>query len=103
MKQFFSLSLIGFSSLALMACTATNPQTLNIQTITPEQAAMCTFKGKVYSEAPYYGVFTGTTQEKLIDLGKESTIRLGATHLLPVLPVQKGNKMVMEGKAYVCP
>lgn len=103
MKQIFSFSLLGFSALALMACAASNPEILRVQTITPEQVSMCTFKGDVYSEAPYYGVFTGTTQDKLIELGKESTIRLGATHFLPTLPVQKGGKMVMQGKAYVCP
>ena len=100
LHRIFCISLLP---LAFAACTASNPETLRIQTLTSDQSSYCTFKGTVYSEAPYYGVFTGTTQDKLIELGKESSLRLGATHFLPTLPVQKGNKMVMEGKAYVCP
>lgn len=102
MKHILSLSLFVLSSLMLISCAATNPEVLDVKIITPEQAANCTFKGNVSSEAPYYGVFTGTTQDKLIDLAKESTLRLGATHLLPTLPVRRSSKMVMEGRAYIC-
>ncbi|MCB1828574.1 MAG: hypothetical protein KDH94_09095, partial [Coxiellaceae bacterium] len=63
----------------------------------------CIEKGNVYSEAPYYGVFTDTTTEKLENLAKESAFRLGASYVVLDKPVEKGRTITMQGKAYTCP
>lgn len=96
-----SLILIGCASLA--ACTHTSVGLPEEVTVVPANIAQhCIPKGNVYSEAPFFGVFAGTTEEKLLDLAKESAGRLGANALVLDEPTQQEKKYTLTGKAYSC-
>lgn len=99
MKLFFYSAL---ACILLSACvTDYAPEVVNVIPAGLEQP--CKEKGNVYSEAPYFGVFTETTRDKLIELAKESALRLGANAIVIGQPVEKGNKYTLNGKAYSCP
>lgn len=88
---------------ALAACTTTDPIAERAVDVIPAGLAQhCEPKGNVSSEAPYYGVFTKTTQEKLVSLAKESALRLGANALVLGEPVESDHKYTMTGQAYHC-
>jgi len=98
---FIFSALVG--SLFLSACVGTlDEKAKTIRIITPEQASMCVLKGSVYSEAPYYGVFTEVTKDKLIELAKNSAARLDANAVALENPVKSGSKYTMKGNAYGC-
>ena len=98
-----SLSGLLLAAAALTGCVSTNDEAWRGVSVVPAGLAQsCTLKGNVYSEAPYFGVFTGTTEEKLVKLAKESALRLGGNALVVGQPVEKGNKFTLEGQAYHC-
>ena len=99
MKLFFYSAM---ACLFLSACTTDN----GVEVVNVIPAGLehpCTVKGNVYSEAPYFGVFTETTRDKLIDLAKESALRLGANAVVIGEPVEKDGKYTLTGQAYSCP
>jgi hypothetical protein len=102
MKLFFYSAM---TCVLLSACTTDNgTEVVNVVPAGLEQP--CKEKGNVYSEAPYFGVFgvfTETTRDKLIDLAKESALRLGANAIVIGEPVEKDGKYTLTGKAYSCP
>lgn len=94
---------LSMTALALGGCVSTNDEAWRTVSVVPAGLAQsCMLKGNVYSEAPYFGVFTGTTEEKLVKLAKESALRLGGNALVLGQPVEKGNKYTLEGQAYHC-
>jgi hypothetical protein len=99
--KFFSYSLA--LTLLLSACTTVDEDKVASVSIIPAGLSQhCILKGNVYSEAPYYGVFTETTEDKLVDLAKESAARLGANALVPDKPQKADSKYILTGKAYSC-
>lgn len=98
---FIFSALVGL--LSLSACVGTlDEKAKSIRVITNEQASMCVLKGSVYSEAPYYGVFTAVTKDKLIELAKNSAARLEANAVVLDNPVRTDSKYTMKGNAYGC-
>lgn len=101
-KQFLIISAIA-GSLLLSACVGTlDDKAKTIRIISNEQASMCVHKGSVYSEAPYYGVFTEVTKDKLIELAKNSAARLDANSVVLDNPMRDGGKYTMKGNAFGC-
>lgn len=92
------------SSVALSGCVSgPSPESMRVKLLAPAQAGMCRDVGNVQSRSVYYGVFTDTTKNKLIELAKESANRLGATHVVLQDPILGDNEIVQNGKAYICP
>ncbi|MFA7275235.1 MAG: DUF4156 domain-containing protein [Pseudobdellovibrionaceae bacterium] len=101
MKNLFSLAIL--SSL-LCSCTTSDDGKTKLVTVAPvEFVQRCSLKGNIYSESPYFGIFTETTQDKLEELAKESALRLGANTVVLNHPQEKDGKYTLEGKAYLCP
>ncbi|MDD3020732.1 MAG: hypothetical protein PHX61_07100 [Alphaproteobacteria bacterium] len=105
MNRILAVGILAFSPLLLTACASTqdDKRVGQVKLIPIEVTGQCNFKGNVSSEAPYFGVFTQTTENKLITLAKESAVRLGAGYLVLDEPVEVGYKYTLQGKAYSCP
>lgn len=89
--------------LLLSACTTVDDDKARfVNVITAGLAQHCTAKGSVSSEAPYFGVFTDSTRDKLVELAKESAVRLEANALVLDQAVEQDRKYTLSGKAYSC-
>ncbi len=105
MKHIFTLSVLLICPFLLSACVGApgDSRAAQIKLIPIEQTGKCQFVGNVFSEAPYYGIFTKIIEDKLITLAKESAVRLGAGYLVLDEPVEINHKYTLQGKAYSCP